>query len=265
VRYGGVTAVSDVTLRVEPGQVLGLIGPNGAGKTSLIDAVTGFTPASEGEVALDEKPITSLPAHLRARAGLARSFQSLELFEKSTVRENIFSACDDGSLVPYLRDLVYPKSPLLTSQATAALDELGLTEYLDVVVSDLPYGKRRLLAIARAVAQNPTVLLLDEPAAGLSGNEVDELRTVVRRLAEDWGFAILVVEHDMSFVMSACDQVTVLDFGKQIGYGTPEQIQKDPRVIEAYLGLTEETESGPVADAALVSAPTNVASEGVQL
>lgn len=242
VRYGGVTAVSDVSLQVRPGEVLGLIGPNGAGKTSLIDAVTGFATPAAGEIRLNDKRVDTAPAHVRARAGIARSFQSLELFETSTVRENIFAACDNGSLVPYLTDLVYPRTPVLTSEALAALDELGLTEHLDDSVNSLSYGQRRLLAIARAVAQNPTVLLLDEPAAGLSGHEVEELRTVVRRLAEEWGFAILVVEHDMSFVMQACDKVTVLNFGKQIGYGTPAEIQADPVVVEAYLGEPAEHE-----------------------
>ncbi|GLX11159.1 branched-chain amino acid ABC transporter permease/ATP-binding protein [Microbispora sp. NBRC 16548] len=236
VRYGGVTAVSDVKLTVRPGEVLGLIGPNGAGKTSLIDAVTGFTVPATGEIRLNGKRIDTLPAHLRARAGIARSFQSLELFETSTVQENIFAACDDGSLRTYLTDLVRPRTPVLTPEAEAALEELDLVRHRDEPVESLAYGKRRLLAIARAVAQNPTVVLLDEPAAGLSGHEVEELRLVVRRLADEWGFAILVVEHDMSFVMRTCDRITVLNFGEQIAYGTPEEIQADPAVVKAYLG-----------------------------
>ncbi|GGJ35586.1 branched-chain amino acid ABC transporter permease/ATP-binding protein [Streptomyces brasiliensis] len=241
VRYGGVTAVSNVSLTVRPGEVLGLIGPNGAGKTSFIDAVTGFTAPAAGEIRLNGERMDRRPAHLRARAGIARSFQSLELFETSSVQENIFAACDDGSLRTYLTDLFHPRTPVLTPEAAAALDELDLTRHRDELVGSLSYGKRRLLAIARAVAQNPKVLLLDEPAAGLSGQEVEELRVVVRRLADEWGFAILVVEHDMSFVMQTCDHVTVLNFGEQIGYGTPEEIQADPAVVEAYLGQVAET------------------------
>lgn len=236
VQYGGVTAVSDVNLTVRPGEVLGLIGPNGAGKTSLIDAVTGFTVPATGEIRTNGKRIDTLPVHLRARAGIARSFQSLELFETSTVQENIFAACDNGTLRTYLTDLFHPRTPALTPEAVAALEELDLARHRDELVGSLAYGKRRLLAIARAVAQNPTVLLLDEPAAGLSGHEVEELRVVVRRLADEWGFAILVVEHDMSFVMQTCDHITVLNFGEQIAHGTPEEIQADPAVVEAYLG-----------------------------
>ncbi len=235
VRYGAVTAVNDVSFRLEPGVVTGLIGPNGAGKTSLIDAISGFA-AAEGQVRLDDLDLSKQPAMKRARSGVARSFQSLELFEDSTVFENLSVAADPQDLRSYLIDLVWPINPLLPPEVVRAVTEFDLDEDLHRDVQDLSYGKRRLLAIARAVAMHPSVLLLDEPAAGLSSSESMELARVVRRLADDWGMAILVVEHDMNFVMGVCDQVVVLDFGNLIASGPPEQVRNDPAVIAAYLG-----------------------------
>jgi sulfate-transporting ATPase len=236
VRYGGTTAVNDVSLTVKSGQILGLIGPNGAGKTSFIDAVTGFTTMRAGSLTLDSEDITRWPAVRRARAGLARSFQSLELFEDSTVIDNLRAASESRDFISYLRDLVYPAMPPLPGEVVTAIHEFGFEQDLDRVVEDLPYGKRRLLAIARAVASHPSVLLLDEPAAGLGEVETAELAHLVRRLADDWGMAILLVEHDMNFVMSVCDEIVVLDFGCKISAGTPNAVRSDSMVIAAYLG-----------------------------
>jgi ABC-type branched-subunit amino acid transport system ATPase component/branched-subunit amino acid ABC-type transport system permease component len=235
VRYEAVIAVKDVSFRLEPGIVTGLIGPNGAGKTSLIDAVSGFTPA-QGRVRLDDLDLSKQPAMKRARAGVARSFQSLELFEDSTVFENLSVAADPQDFRSYLMDLVWPVNPPFPPEVVRAVTEFDLDEDLHRDVQDLSYGKRRLLAIARAVAMHPSVLLLDEPAAGLSTTESTELARVVRRLADDWGMAILVVEHDMNFVMGVCDQVVVLDFGTLIASGSPQEVRSDPGVIAAYLG-----------------------------
>ncbi len=253
VRFGGVTAVAGVSLTVEPGKIVGVIGPNGAGKTTLIDTITGFVRPTEGAVALDGADVTGWPVHRRTRAGLSRSFQSLELFESSTVRENLGVASDDNATSTYITDLVRPKASPLTPSAIAAVHELELEEYLDERVSDLPYGRRRLVAIARAIATQPSVLLLDEPAAGLSSVETQELATVVRRLAREWGLGVLLVEHDMPFVMGLCDEIVVLNFGQQIATGTPEQIQRDPEVIAAYLGReseADEPDGGPLPVAA---------------
>ena len=240
VRYDAVVAVDDVSFEIVPGKITGLIGPNGAGKTSLIDALSGFTPCS-GRVLLDDEDLSNTGPVKRARVGVARSFQSLELFEDSTVFENLSVAADPQDLKSYLLDLVWPKNPLFPPEVVRAIIEFELDEDLHRDVKDLAYGKRRLLAIARAVAMHPSVILLDEPAAGLSTAESAELGRVVRRLADDWGMAVLVVEHDMTFVMEVCDEVIVLDFGELIAAGPPEQIRNDPAVIAAYLG--DETDS----------------------
>ncbi|WP_411150887.1 ABC transporter permease subunit [Streptomyces sp. A30] len=251
VRYGGVVAVDGLSLDVEPGRVVGLIGPNGAGKTSAIDAITGFTRAASGSVCLGDRDATRLPVHRRAAGGLSRSFQSLELFEDMTVLDNLYAACDRPGRWAYLTDLIRPGSRPLPAHALVAVREFGLQDSLDRPVGDLSYGERRLLAIARAVAASPSVLLLDEPAAGLSDDETRELARLVRRLAEDWGMGVLLVEHDVDMVMSVCDQVVVLDFGHRICAGTPEEVRRDPAVRAAYLG---EVTPDEVADEDTVSA-----------
>jgi ABC-type branched-subunit amino acid transport system ATPase component/ABC-type branched-subunit amino acid transport system permease subunit len=239
VRYGGTTAVDRVSLRVTPGTVVGLIGPNGAGKTSLIDAITGFARA-EGTLLLDDVDIGRWSPVRRARAGLGRSFQSLELFEDSTVFDNLRAASDPRDLGSYVRDLVYPVTPPLPGQVVSASKEFRLEGDLERLVEDLPYGQRRLLAIARAVATRPGILLLDEPAAGLGDLESAELAHLVKRLASEWGMGVLLVEHDMNFVMSVCDELVVLDFGHKISEGSPSQVRSDPAVIAAYLGEADE-------------------------
>jgi ABC-type branched-subunit amino acid transport system ATPase component/branched-subunit amino acid ABC-type transport system permease component len=258
VRYEAVIAVKDVSFRLEPGIVTGLIGPNGAGKTSLIDAVSGFTPA-QGRVRLDDLDLSKQPAMKRARAGVARSFQSLELFEDSTVFENLSVAADPQDFRSYLMDLVWPVNPPFPPEVVRAVTEFDLDEDLHRDVQDLSYGKRRLLAIARAVAMHPSVLLLDEPAAGLSTTESTELARVVRRLADDWGMAILVVEHDMNFVMGVCDQVVVLDFGTLIASGSPQEVRSDPGVIAAYLGDATVDEPDGILEPAPSLLPASIA------
>jgi ABC-type branched-subunit amino acid transport system ATPase component/ABC-type branched-subunit amino acid transport system permease subunit len=262
VRYGAVVAVDDVNFTLAPGTVTGLIGPNGAGKTSLIDAISGFA-APEGRVLLDSNDLSNNTPTKRARAGVSRSFQSLELFEDATVFENIAVAADPQDLVSYVRDLVRPITPLFPPEVVRAIREFKLDEDLHRDVKDLSYGKRRLLSIARAVAMSPSVILLDEPAAGLSSAESLELAEVVRRLASEWGMAVLVVEHDMNFVMGLCDSVVVLDFGRLIAHGTPQQVRNDPAVIAAYLGDQDESTSD-VAGASSGEARSDVAVSGAR-
>jgi sulfate-transporting ATPase len=236
VTFGGVVAVENASLEVRPGEVVGLIGPNGAGKTTLIDVVTGFTRPQHGHVLLDDRTVDSWSARRRARGGIARSFQSLELFEDMTVRDNLRTASDRRDALAYLSDLVWPGNPSLSAAAVAAVREFGLEDDLDRRPSELPYGRRRLVGIARAVAIGPSVLLLDEPAAGLDERETAELGDLVRRLATEWGLAVLLVEHDVSLVMSTCDRIVALDFGRVIATGTPEEVRADEAVVAAYLG-----------------------------
>jgi ABC-type branched-subunit amino acid transport system ATPase component/ABC-type branched-subunit amino acid transport system permease subunit len=263
VRYGAVTAVDALSLSVQPGQIVGLIGPNGAGKTSAIDAITGFTKAAAGEIVMDGVDIARTSVHARSRAGLSRSFQSLQLFDDMTVLDNLRTASDPRDLASGVTDLVVPRTPKLSAAALAAIDIFELHGVLQTRVRDLPYGQRRLLSIARAVATRPSLLLLDEPAAGLGEHESTELATLVRKLPDEWGMGILLVEHDMNFVMSVCDRLIVLDFGRTIADGSPRDVRNDSDVIAAYLGEPHEDLTGHGAEKVPASSANSATVEGV--
>lgn len=239
VAFGGTVAVDDMTLTVEPGSVTGLIGPNGAGKTTLIDAITGYVPARSGQIRVSGRDITRMSPARIARAGVTRSFQSLELFEDMTVLDNLRAASEGaGSILSYLTDIVYPRRRPLGSAALAAIRDFGLESELGKKPKDVSFGTRRLVGIARAVATGASVLLLDEPAAGLSDQETAELGTLVRDLAQRWGVGVLIIEHNVQMIMDICDDVYVLNFGRVVSHGSAHHVRNDPEVIAAYLGTS---------------------------
>jgi branched-chain amino acid transport system ATP-binding protein len=242
VTYGGVTAVNDVDLTVPEGSVIGLIGPNGAGKTSTIDALTGYHAPSHGKVSFAGEDITRTPAHQRARRGLVRTWQSVELFDDLTVEENLLVANQRMGVLRALRDLLLPIGQHPRDDVDWALELCGLTDVADRMPTELSHGRRKLVGVARALAQRPRVVLMDEPAAGLDTDESKELGKHLRGLPEQ-GVSVLLVDHDMGLVLSICDEVVVLDFGQVIARGTPEEIRADEAVVAAYLGSHKEEES----------------------
>jgi len=228
VRYGGVIALDGVSLEVVPGVTLGLIGPNGAGKTTLINATTGIAALSSGRIMLGDRRLDGLAPHRIARAGVARTYQNIRLFGALDVRTNLAA----GAYAQPGRFSDAAARELLERAGVADLE-------LDALASALPYGDQRRLEIARALASRPAMLMLDEPAAGLNPTETERLVVTIRALAAG-GIGILLIEHDMTVVRSACDQVVVLNFGEVLARGTPAAIAHDPAVVEAYLGTTAE-------------------------
>jgi sulfate-transporting ATPase len=239
VKFGGVVAVDGVSFTVEPGEVVGLIGPNGAGKTTILDVITGFTSPTAGSVAFDGTAIDKWSVERRARAGIVRSWQAVELFEEMSVRDNLLVAADDQSRWRYITDLVRPGRPAPTPLMRDVIDEFGLADVLDAKPSSLPHGVARLVGIARALVTEPAVLLLDEPAAGLDTHESAELGAAIREIARRHGIGVLVIEHDVPLILQTCDRVVALDFGRKIAEGTPDAISHDEIVIEAYLGTSD--------------------------
>jgi branched-chain amino acid transport system ATP-binding protein len=246
VSFGGVRALIEVDVQVEPGQLLGLIGPNGAGKTTFIDAISGFV-SYRGTILLDGQDLSGKAPHERARRGLARTWQSIELFDDLTVRENVAVAAEHPSAWTALREVVSGSSDQ-TEQVDTALQVFGLEGRRDAVPSELSQADRKLVGVARALAAKPRLLCLDEPAAGLDTLESETLGRHLREIA-DRGTATLLVDHDMGLVLSISDYVVVLEFGEVIAHGTPDAVRRDPSVISAYLGEAGAEAAGLSAEA----------------
>ena len=243
VRHGGVVALSHVSLEVRAGEVVGLIGPNGAGKSTFVDAVGGFVEHT-GSVWVDGTEVSGLAPHDRARAGLARTWQSVELFDGLTVREQCLVAVPSTSRFPMLADIVRVGRRAAPPQVDHALEVLGLADVADEPAATLPAGRQKLVGVARAVAASPSVLLLDEPAAGLTSDESRALGETLRTLAAA-GPGLLLIEHDTDLVFDVCDRVVMLDLGSVVVAGTPEEVRHDARVVQAYLGTPTEQPERP--------------------
>jgi branched-chain amino acid transport system ATP-binding protein len=243
VTYGGVVAVDALDLTVAERSVVGLIGPNGAGKTSAIDALTGYHAPSGGSVEFAGEDITRMRPHHRARRGLGRTFQSVELFDDLTVEENLQVAADELGVAGALRDLFLPIRARSRENVDWALGVCGLEDVAEARPAELSHGRRKLVGVARALARRPRAVLLDEPAAGLDTDESLELGRRLRSMP-DAGVSVLLVDHDMGLVLGVCDDIYVLDFGKLIAHGNPQAIRDDEAVIAAYLGSEEVAHAG---------------------
>ena len=234
-RFGGVRALSDISMGVARNRIVGVIGPNGAGKTTLFNLITGAYRVDSGSIVFDGREIIDWPPHCIVRAGLARTFQNIRLFAGMTVWEHLLVTQRPAGNA--LRDLMPVRwsNPAVTARAEEVLKFFGLEVYRDVLARTLPYGTQRKVDMARALASGPKLLLLDEPVAGMNHDEAEELRTLLLRLNGE-GLTILVIEHDMAFVMNLCHELYVLDFGIRIAAGEPAAIRSDPVVLDAYLG-----------------------------
>ncbi len=249
IQFGGLKAVNDVNIKIYKGELIGLIGPNGAGKTTIFNLITGIYKPTSGSYFLCGKRMNGLHTHQVVEEGIARTFQNIRLFKKMTVLDNVRVAFDKNMKCNLVQSLLrlpafWREEEETTRKAMELLKLFHLEEFADQNAENLPYGKQRLLEIARALATDMKLLLLDEPAAGMNPVETAELKESIKMLREKFQIPILLIEHDMSLVMSICERVYVLNFGEILASGLPEEIAANKEVIEAYLGREDEEEGG---------------------
>ena len=243
ISFGGLKAVQELNLEIHKGQLYGLVGPNGAGKTTVFNMITGVYKPTTGKFWLDSENLTGKPQETINHKGIARTFQNIRLFNNMTVIRNVMVGLHNqpefkcgifSSIFRFPRHNKTEKA--MRERAKEILSIVGLYEERNILSCNLPYGKQRKLEIARALATNPKLLCLDEPAAGMNPHETEDLMTIVRRIRDEFGVTILLIEHDMKFVSGLCDEITVLNFGTVLAQGTPEVALNDPEVIKAYIG-----------------------------
>ena len=244
IDFGGLTAVDSFNITIGPTEISGLIGPNGAGKTTIFNLLTGVYQPTRGSVLVNGIDIKGMPIHKVNKLGIARTFQNIRLFTDMTALDNVKVGMHNNIKCSFIESLLHLPSfkrseKKANARAMELLDFMGLAEFADVKAGSLPYGVQRRLEIVRALASNPSIILLDEPAAGMNPSETAELMHQIRRIRDTFHIAIFLIEHDMNLVMNVCEAIAVVNYGRIIAKGTPEEIRSNPAVIEAYLGKEE--------------------------
>ncbi|WP_307905462.1 ABC transporter ATP-binding protein [Haliovirga abyssi] len=242
--FGGLKAVDNFSIEIKQNEIMGLIGPNGAGKTTVFNLLTGVYEPTMGYVKLLGEDVTAQKPYIITEKGIARTFQNIRLFKDLTVLQNVLVSkhftVEYGLFGAIFRTKIYNKEEIrVRKEAEELLDRFGLLEKMNLPANSLPYGEQRRLEIVRALATNPKLLLLDEPAAGMNPQETAELMDLIKGIKDDFDISVLLIEHDMKFVMGLCERLVVLDYGKIIAKGKPEEVKNNPRVVEAYLGEAE--------------------------